>query len=265
MGMTELDENEALVEHLFREHFAMHIEKLPEGREKSSDFCAFDGTNRYLIELKTKYRNPEETSGRESQFQTGGTAIFSRSLERRSSVTKNISDAVAQIGSSDVGGEAFRIVFFLLRDFDADERWESILANLYGIESVADWSDEGEAKQCYYFYPSDNYRYRDRLDATIIMIEDSGKALICLNDYSPKFNIMRKSTLTHHFGDGVIDPIAMEESGDKWVVRGDVDRSSGASVIQHLREKYSLSERTMPVKMTYISATTLVPNKRDTE
>ena len=263
-GVTDLDENEALVEQLFREHFALHIEKLPEGREKSSDFCAFDGTNRYLIELKTKYRNPEETSGRESQFQKGGTAIFSRSLERRSSVTKNISDAVAQIGSSDVGGEAFRIVFFLLRDFDADERWESILANLYGIESVVDWSDEGEARQCYYFNSSDNYRYRERLDATIIMIAESEKAVLCLNDHSPKYNTMSKSKLVHLFEDGVIDPIIMEETGDIWIVRGDIKRSSKASVIQYLREKYSLSERTMPVTMTYVSATTLVSNKRDT-
>ena len=262
--MAELDENESLVEQLFREDFGFQIEKIPEGGARSADFSAFDGENYYLIELKTKYRSADEMSERESQLDEKGLAEFSRSIERRSNITKNISDALRQIESSDPDTEILRIVFFLLRDFDANERWKNILANLYGIETVVDWSDDNAGKECYYFHDSDYYRYRDRLDAAKILIATSDKAVLCLNDHSQNIDALRESPLVEKFGAGVIDPTKDEALGEIWIVSGGIERSNEQAVIAYLREKYSLSERTMAMNMGYASATVVVPIKRDT-
>ncbi len=261
--MTHLDENESLVEELFRQCFGFEIEKIPEGEARTADFFVCDGDNSYLIELKTRYRSDVEIAQREAQFEASGLAELSRSIERRSGVSKLLSEAMAQIESSGADVAALRLVFFLLRDFDADERWHNILTNLYGIKTVGDWSDDGKLRECYYFTDSDFFKYRDRLDAVIILIAASGKSVLCLNDHSEKIDVIRQSRLRERFEDGVTDPPQSEASGEIWLVDGQVDRSNEQAVIAFLQEKYSLSALTMAIGMGYTSATVVVPEKGD--
>ena len=263
--MANLDENESLVEQLFREKFGFRIAKIPEGTSSTADFLVCDGEHSYLVELKTRYRSAEDRALREAQFEERGLAEFFRDIQRSSGVSSVISGALAQIEGSSPDASSIRLIFFLLRDFDVDERWHTILATLYGIKFVGDWSEGGEAKDCYYFSYSDFFRYRDRLDAVIILKESSGDAILCLNDHSPNIETLRYSRLAARFEGRTTDSPKKEADGEIWIVDGEVDRSNEQAVLAFLREKYSLSEMTMASNMGYTSATVIAPAGRDPE
>lgn len=263
--MPNIDDNEEMVIELSRKYLGLTIEKIPEGATRSADFLASDGKNNYLIELKTRYRSDDDVAEREAQFESSGLAELSRSTERSPDVSKIMSDALAQIESSGVEHAIIKIVFFLIRDFDVEERWHNILANLYGIKTVVDWSDEGGGKECYYFTDSDFYRYRDRLDAVIIFTPSNGRLVLCLNDHSRNIDRLRASPLVAPIQQGVIDAPKKEADNEIWLVDGVVDRSNEQAMIAYLREKYSLSAKTTVINMSYMSATVAVPTNPDND
>jgi len=257
--MVSLDENEGLVVDVFRNGLGFEIEKIPEAKERTADFLLSDGANSYLVEVKTRYRSEDEIKTREAQFEESGLAELSRAIERRSSVSKLISEALTQIESTSVEISSFRVIFFLLRNFDVDERMHNILANLFGIKTVVDWGSGNTGRDCYYFTESDFFRYRDRLDAVIVMKESNGKGVLCLNDYSPNIDALRTSPLAASLAPGVRDPARMEADGQIWLADCGIDRSNENAVIQFLKEKYGLSDRTTSMPMNYVSATVIEP------
>ena len=259
--MAGYDEHEDLIAKLFRRVFKFQVEKIPEGHNRTADFILSDGILEYLIELKTRRRRVDDKNQRRDQLASRVYSETAKRIERNSNVSKLLSEAIKQIESTTEHSSALRLVFFLLRDFDAEERWQNIITGIYGIRHLVDNEKHSKIRKCYYFSESDFYRYRNRLDGVILFNLHQNQAQLCLNDHSPKYSALKSSALAKGFNGAVIDPLEFESQGKILITDGAVNRADESNVISFLRKKYNLSSRTMTMDLGYYSASVLVPNE----
>ncbi len=94
-------------------------------------------------------------------------------------------------------------------------------------------------KVCFYF----NYNVVHRnpgIDAIIICDGDS--CWLATNQFSPRFGHLKSTQLYRHFVDhkAVVDPVALERSGDIYVADCTIPRNDSAAVLRYLQTKYNV-------------------------
>lgn len=112
---------------------------------------------------------------------------------------------------------------------------------LYGMTKA--FVPEGDGlRDCYFFYHSEFYRLRDRLDGAIIGHIVDGDTLhssLCLNPYSQHWKLLKNSAFAVHMADGIIDPYEKELAGLALVADTSIDRNNTENVLEYLRNKYN--------------------------
>jgi len=237
----------------FFENLGYQAEKITEGNEKSPDFLIFDNESRYVVELKTKFASTEEIQNRHLILSSGKIHEIHETVNRKNLLSGIITKANKQLEKFNAEN-VFKIAFLLATGHLAELRILQYEATLYGSTCMI--SSKGSS-DCYFFYNSDFFRYRNSLDGAIVSTETEANLL--LNPLSPRYNQFKNSSLSQLLGDAVIDPIQLERSGKAFLVDSDLDRNNKEQVLKYLREKYRIDDL-MDLPMTYLSGTLFVPD-----
>lgn len=240
---------------LMLEHIGCLVEKIPETDEKTPDFFVTLECDQYLIELKAKEANPEQIRERDEQLDAGEIYEEFEPVLRQNRLSGIVRDATGQLDSHNHDG-IFRLAWFMAIGHNASAKMHQFESTLYGSTTLVDWSENGTAGDCYYFYNSDFHRYRQSLDGAIVSTQQELK--LCLNNYSPRYENLKASSLVRAFANGVCDPVQREEAGEAYIVDSEVDRNNLQDVLDYLRRKYK-QERLTNMTMNHMSATIAVP------
>lgn len=241
--MIKESKEEIFIRNVFR-HFGFELEKIGEGEPKSPDYVTSDGRYKILLELKTKNESKEIKDNRSEVLDTGEVYLKTTPLTRNNRISKLVSKAAKQllVKKQDEGAD-FCIVILHTSGIATSYHLSQFESSVYGSVSLIAYRLPSEPlKNCYYFHNSDFYAHRDIIDGAILVGENSLQ--FCINDLSPRYEAVKESEFVKAFSTGVVDPIVKEAEGRAYSVRSDVNRNDEESVIDHIREKYSIDKVT---------------------
>ncbi len=226
------------------------IHKIPVSNEESPDFFIADDSSAYILELKTKLPSDEDISERAQVLSIGEIHNVDEKISFQKGLSKIISKAKNQLKNYKKGEDFLRLIWLLSTDYLAEPRLDQFEATLYGSAYLYSIERQGN---CYFFYNSDFFKYREILDAAIVSTTSKGKLL--LNPLSPRYEKIKNSSLIKHFQEGsVTDPILFEKAGQAFLVDSNVNRSEESAILQYLKGKYQIN-KIVVMNMHYMSGT----------
>lgn len=237
----------------FLESLGYAVQKITEDESESPDFLVSDDQSSYVLELKTKFPSVEEIKSRRCVLDSGEIHLIHERVinkNRLSGIVKKAGDQLRRCQS----GDLLHLVWLLATGHLAELRMLQFEATLYGWSPIV--SSQGSS-DAFFFYNSDFYRYREILDGAIVSTESEARLL--LNPLSPRYALLKASSLTKHLGSAVVDPVELESCGKAFIVDSDVDRADRDAVLSYLRGKYGVAD-IMNLTMTYLSGTIELPN-----
>lgn len=216
------------------EQLGMSVEFVPRCDTKSCDLRAWDEHERYLVEVKA-FHNPETTKT--------GSSFLLRQRSHIDTVRDRTAKGNKQLRATASRYEdALRLQAWIRRSPYAPEVHQMILGALYGARLVLQTDADGRDSQnvCLYFSHSDFFKYWDRLDGVIVL--DSGRGELHLNDHSDHFVRIQQSLLAQAFlqKKALRDAITIGNERGYLIADCDVDRNDGAAVCEYLERKYRL-------------------------
>lgn len=248
---------EPVVKDFFIGH-GYRVEKIPEGDEESPDFLISDDTSLYILELKTKFPSEMEIEERRKSLEAGEFHNIHEPIISKNTLSGIIKKAKDQLDTHKEK-DILRIVWLLATGHIAEQRMLQFEATLYGLTTLLDWSNKRDG-DCFFFYNSEFFRYRDVLDAAIVSTESEERFL--LNPLSPRYMQTKTSSLPKHFGKGLVDPIELEKDGIAFFVDSDVDRGDEEAVLRYLKDKYK-SDNILNITMNFMSGTIAIPRTHE--
>lgn len=233
------------------EDWGFKVQKIEESKIKTPDFlCSKDNQN-YLIELKTKFPNPELKSKRNETLKSGNLFDDISPIIRKKYLSRIIQNSTKQLKSPQNLDNPYRIVWLHCEGFNALTHFNQYKSSLYGLMKIFPL-EQNHLYDCYYFGNSDFYKYKEILDGAIISYPDN--LLICVNNLSMRYNDFKNSSFIKSFKDRHLDPINEEKKGIALIVDNAVDRSKPDLVIKFLEDKYDIC-KLMPITMKHATAT----------
>lgn len=232
----------------FFESLGYKVEKIKEDNQESPDFIIYDDESTYVLELKTKFPANVEIEKRKRILDSGKIFNISESVEGKNRLSGIIKKAERQLKKfSDTN--LLRIVWLLSTGHLAEPRLLQFQATLYGLATVVSSKGSGD---CYFFYNSEFFRFREFIDGAIVSTEK--ELLLLINPLSPRYLQLKNSSLPKHLGNAVVDPFELECQGLAFLVDSDVDRNDREVILNYLRRKYGL-EDLINLTMNYLSGT----------
>lgn len=222
--------------------FGFHVEKIPESSSESPDFFVTDGSDRYLIELKTKLDSDDLVAERQEVLEKGEMYQRTTVLERTNTISGIIRKAARQLASKkDEYSADYCFICLHASGLGASEKITRYEVSLYGSKEIIHF-DGGDPniKTCYYFTNSDFFNNKEIVDGALILGDKAGR--LCLNNLSPRYKGLRDSSFVAAFYDGLVDPWHKEKNGQAYVVDGDLPRNDENGVLNYIREKYGLKK-----------------------
>jgi hypothetical protein len=251
------DETSAFVAEALRTR-GFVVTLLPESDSKSADLLASKGDEAFVIEVKAKTDDPAQIQEVDSKLQAGQVVTEEHEVLPRNTIARVVRHGVKQLQAS-AQGDPIRLLWFMGMGARGRLYSDQIEKTLLGPTLLIDLLETSFQMQCYFFYESSFFRWRDRLDGAVVA--DSRGVTLCVNPFAPRAQRLRLSPLAHIFGSTVLDPSALEAEGEACIADCPLNRTQSYPVLQYLREK--LGRRTLiNVDMTYmrVSAALSVQN-----
>lgn len=241
--MIKESKEEKFIKQVFN-HFGYELQKVDESETKSPDFLTSDKGFTILLELKTKNENDDILDARKKVLDDGEMYSKSTSLARNNNISKLVQKAAKQLAAKKaVVGADFCFVILHATGVASSYHLSQFEASIYGSVNLITYTSPSEPlKPCYYFYNSDFFNHRDIIDGAFLVGENSLQ--FCLNDLSPRYELVKRSEIFGLFASGTIDPIAKESGGKAYSVRAAIDRNAENAVLEHLKQKYALNNAT---------------------
>lgn len=251
-------DTEQYVKEVLESHFKLKVEKIPEGDKRTPDFSAYNDKENYLIEVKEKGANPDHDNERELAFENNTIFQLVESLDSKSVLQNVVRDAKKQIDSYADDQDVFRVAWVHCTGTGFAAMPDKIITGLYGSKIVVT-SAHDQAMTCYYFGFSQFYKYKDNLDAVMVS-NQRNEFILCLNNFSPRYERIKESQLVLSMPKGVRDPYADNANGKAMIVDGEVDRRNSKEVLNFLKERYNL-ESVNILNMTHFEVHSSIPYK----
>ena len=159
-----------------------HIEKIAESDIASPDIFIYDSTSSYLVELKTKFPSDEEIKERNIALEYGKIHNVFEAITINNRLSGIIKKAIKQL-ESNYADSVYRLVWLHSTGHLAELRMQQFVSTLYGSESII---TDIKPYDCYFFYNSEFFRFRDIFDGAIVSYNNYLSLL--LNPLSPKIH-----------------------------------------------------------------------------
>ena len=215
---------------LFFKQIGFRVEEIPETDQKRADLAVDDGQQQYIVEVKEK----EDTGSQLTVLPNidGETDLLITSEPHAPS---NRMDGVMkvsrkQLASTPAHENALRLIFHLFEGRNADMFVRRTLYTFYGVQDVAA-SGNGSGLNCVYFHNSFSFA-SPKVDGLVLM--ENRDLLLCLNEFSPKCDLLRNSQLSQKMGRAVYDPSNFGNDDGKVVLRSAISRKDEQEVLREL-------------------------------
>lgn len=237
------------------------VRDIPTSNKSESDWLATLDGFRLLVEEKTKFENPETIATRHETLARGEVHGTVTGLTPNNRISGIIGKAAKQLRStgSDVEHDA-RVVWFTATGFDREAKDHQAFNTLYGCTKSFDLDVSASLRDCYFRYNSEFFRHND-LDGAYLLKADNGSGVIrlCLNPFGANWKALRDSPFTSKLVNGLVDPVALESSGEAMIVDTDIDRRDEQALLGYLSGKYGI-EKLQFMDMNIATATVSMPN-----
>ncbi len=215
------------------------IETAVEGGEQRADYRATDGTDSFIIEVKSKEDSPGYKALLD-ELDERGIAVGSTLLTADNAISRVIRKAAKQLANTPARESDFRLIWFACLGHDASFVLEQAELTVYGSREVMTFdqgSEDVSVKTCHFYGHGEFWRCR-HVDAIALFGYAGWK--LRLNPFSPRRDALSRTRLCSILGKAVCDPIAREAAREDLFVDEDVDRKDEAAVQQFLCRKYGL-------------------------
>ena len=229
--------------------------------EQTPDFEIIGKSDKYTVELKTKEDDDGKRSREIDKLLRGEVVGKVVPIGPRNTLAGIIKEGKKQIIEHDPHGDTFGIIWLHAAGSQPKLHFERFKNTLFGLETLFSIQPGSPTFECYYFYESAFYTFRDSLDGAILTcITDNQLELqLCINTLSNRVQAFRESELVKALCKVPWDPdeLAMSSEG-VMIADCSIDRKKPNDVIQYLQKKYNLDHlQTIPMKS--ISAEVWVP------
>lgn len=239
----------------------LQVEPVPTGAAPRCDLRATDAGERYLVEVKACH--DDKAIGK--ILRDDDVYERSRSFNESAAIKNKIQDAVRQLQETlDPLRPELRLICLVNRSrYDGELISSQIRGVLYGVRCLVGSGAAGNAirHECLYFAESAFYKYRDGVDAAMII--DAVGVSLWLNDHSVRADRVRGSGLAQFFAGRAAfnDEGTLEKRG--WLVaRCSFDRRMDEEKVRrHVEKTYELG-RTFVVPFKQHSAMVSIPDPR---
>jgi hypothetical protein len=231
--------------------------RIEEAIDMRADFLVSDESQSYFLELKTKFESPERSALRSSRFKSEevfADAIGLTATATYRSILAKASKQLASMATQD--NTPLRIPWLHCVGLQASVDAERFKNLLFGSVYIADWTDGGDAKPCYFFRPSIFHQYKHIIDAAIVSTEHD--LWLCLNPHSQRHKQVEKCRLASVLAEGKINPSELELDDLAWIVEANIDRRDEGAVLRSVMDKYGLSDLSVIMDIEEISAASVI-------
>jgi len=215
----------------------------------------------YVIELKRKLSEAEMIASYQSRLSAGQVVSHRETTERTNTISGVVAEAAEQL-TAYCDNADIRIVWLDGQGWDPSLQMLQIKASLFGTRQIIDLSKTKDSRECFYFGFSDFFRHRDTIDLAVVRAHD--QAQLCVNNFSPRYQIAKSSYLREVFGSAVVDPLEWEKEGSIYLADCDLDRRDTDAIVEYLKDKYQKPDL-IDMEMKSISATMAVPDSREAQ
>jgi hypothetical protein len=244
------DENDLFWVRRVLEDAGLRVQPVAATTTKRCDLRAQNEAEQYLVEVKGFH--DDEAIGR--ALREGKLHQTVVSYEHRNAVEDGVEEAVKQLRETAGGSDgALRLAALLVRTTDnSNVTRQQILGAIYGKVSLT-FPGAQSLQECLYFAESAFFRYRDLLDAALVI--DHCGACLYLNDYGSRLDRMRRSGLGRFLAghNALYDAERLENEG-MLVADCDVPRRNERALIEYLEKKYN-RKGLAPMGFKHFSAT----------
>lgn len=227
---------EGIAKHFEDLGFEVSLLEEEEGR-KTPDLLVTKSGQRFLIEVKAKGDDPGALLERRRKLAQGELVIYGARWAPKNTISGIAKEGVRQLAEHPREEHDFSLLWLHAEGSDPESQFEQFAFTLYGKTSVHSLLNSRFSYECYFFYDSVFYRWRDILDGAIL--STSSKAQLCINTYGPRYSSFQSSEIVKAFDKGVIDPLELERAGRAIVADCDIDRNDHDKVKQYLAAKYN--------------------------
>ena len=245
------------------ENMGFCVDRISESDRPRPDLVVSVRNATYVIEVKTKEPNAEVTAKRDEILESGDIFSHTEPLGPRnllSGLVKNAAKQLRAYSRSELT-DFYSIVWLYCVGLHAEDRCEQFINTLYGSTMITDW-DGDFTGPCYFFRNSEFYRHRNTLDAAVVSTDEN--LLLCLNPLSHRYEKVKETKLISELLDWTLDPLEWEARGEALFVDGAVDRGNQRAILDFLRKKYSLGQRTTPFDWNCIRGEMPIPFRQFT-
>jgi hypothetical protein len=242
-------------------HMGLNVKDIPETNAKKTPDFEVDSerADGCLLEVKTKYDDPEEIAAITTELNTGRIVSRSQPTDSWKRVDEILYDGVKQLQEHDPENKWPHFIWLHCEGQDADLYFLRLPATLYGTQKLIS-SQVSNVITCYYFWDSAFFRHRNSLDGVIISQE--GKAQLNLNELSPRLAGVEASSLAKAFKTGTFYPQQYAQDADVMFNDSSGPRKEESVILAYLRTKYQL-EHLQTINMTRHSGIVRTPRFED--
>ncbi len=232
-------DTESFVDHVFSQ-LDFTVERVSESHdEERADYRLTDARHSYLVEVKDKFDAESMLAEYRTKRDCGDVYLRSESTGYKNVISNVFDKAESQLTTTALSEDDIRIVWLQLAGIDRKLHFQQTIATIYGTVQLLPIGPTVVTKVCFYF----NYNVVHRnpgIDAIIICDGDS--CWLATNQFSPRFGHLKSTQLYRHFVDhkAVVDPVALERSGDIYVADCTIPRNDSAAVLRYLQTKYNV-------------------------
>jgi hypothetical protein len=215
----------------FFEEVGFEVQEIPEVDEKRADLDIYDGVQQYIIEVKEKL-----DTGSQLTVLENSNLDTDRKVTREPHARSNRLDAILKHGrkqlvATPAKDDALRLIFLMFTGPNADMFVRRSLYTFYGIQDVIPRVGSGNGVNCVYFHNS--FAFSSPCIDGLLLVENDGVQL-CINEFSPTCDILRKSRLAVKMGEAVYDPATFDNDAGKIVLRSTLPRTNEREVLDEL-------------------------------
>ncbi len=226
------------------EQLGVTVHDIPTSKKEESDFLAIFGENKVLIEEKTKFEDPQRLKERQGVLEKGEIYASHIPIIRDNRLSGLVKKAASQLDSSSEQEHDFRLIWFTSTGRDAEAKYLQFIATLYGTTNIIEMNNLPYYRRCYFFRHSNFYRHKEVIDGAIVAYVDSEtsvSARLCLNSLSPRYKLLRNSSVILPFGTAIEDPVVIEQEKQAFILDGDIDRNDERALLAFIQKKYNTS------------------------
>jgi hypothetical protein len=206
------------------------VEDIPESDERRADLRAVDATSTYLVEVKQKLDDGDRLEADSRRMADGEVISHSETLSHHNRVDAILKDGRDQLHETPQSNSDFRLVWFAADGIDRHVYWERAFATFYGSVQLLALKPH-RIVYCFYFDYSAAWSMPT---VEAMMLVDRDNLQLCLNEFSPRFESFRESSLCKRLSDAVVDPLQLLADNSIIALHSDVSRRNEDLVLDEL-------------------------------